>query len=138
MDDIFVIILTLIIAVVGALNQKRKKKGRQAPLDEGGEQQPKQDIWDMLFDQGEQPLVPTPVEYKEEETEVVKEPVFQSSVSKTDQAKYEFKAKSEGVSVFEIRNKKSKEKKKKFKIDGEEFSLKKAVIYSEILNRKYS
>lgn len=143
MDDIFVIIVTLIIAVVGALNQKRKKKqGQQAPVGEPTEE-PKQDIWDMLFDQGEQPIVPKPqyVDYEEEVEEKPKmeeRPVFESSISSAQKTKYDFRPKSEGVSAVSQEIEKKPLLKRKAKILGEDFSLKKAVIYSEILNRKYS
>jgi len=100
MDDLLVIILTLVVALVGFL-RKKKQKENQAP-------QPQQ---------AKQPADFTPE----------KQPV------------YRFQVQEEGVSDIPDEEKKAvPEKRKKVKICGEEFSLRKAVIYSEILNRKYT
>ncbi|MDX8341540.1 hypothetical protein SLH46_20240 [Draconibacterium sp. IB214405] len=127
MDDIVVIILTLIVAVFGILNKKRKRDvppGQSAPTNGGA-----QNFWEMLLENenDSQQVVQPPV-YKEE---IVEEPVPKPKPV------YEFKADREAAhSITKPMKKMGKSKKKKL-IMGEEFSLKKAVIYSEIINRKY-
>lgn len=131
MEDYFVIILTLIIAVVGALNRKKKKKAPKAPVAEGVEQS--SDFWDTILNQQEEQFVEEPVdEYIEPE------PVVEKYKQAVEKQKYSFKAANEGMSNIPDTTKMKPKRKKKVMIEGEEFSLKKAVIYSEIMNRKYS
>lgn len=127
MDDLVVIIITLVIVVVGALGQIKKKK----PLQQNPEQQNKPPgFWDLLKEdmdyQGQQP------EYTTNE-EPATEPEFHGK-----NPDYQFKGENETTSVFaEDKNKLKTEEKGETKTK-EKFSLRKAVIYSEILNRKYT
>lgn len=128
MDDVLVIILTLVVAVFGALNQRKKRKeALNKPAAPATGQS--QDFWDMLLDDDNyvQEDVPTPVreEVAEVETAPESKPV------------YEFKADREAVHSIKQPMKKLTKTKRKKLVMGEEFSLKKAVIYSEIINRKY-
>lgn len=127
MDDIVVIILTLIVAVFGILNKKRKKEVSPAkPASSSGSTQ---DFWDMLLD--DESDVPQDIRRPVREEEVKVEPVSEAKPN------YEFKADREAVRSIKKPMKKLTRTKKKKLVMGEEFSLKKAVIYSEIINRKY-
>lgn len=130
MDDIIVIILTLIVALFGILNNKKKKNANQSMAAETSNEP--SGFWDMIMDGGnnvQEANIPEYVEPEPEEEEI-KEPVMQS--------KYRFSASNKGSSDIKDELKKVVVQKKGVTIDGEEFSLRKAVIYNEILNRKYS
>ena len=127
MDDLIVIILTLAVAGIGILGQIKKKK--QAAI---GANQPKQPetFWDLIKNEVNLPDQEEVSEYYEEENP---EPVIPTE---TPSRKVNTRIKQSTVrkNVFE---KKSIRKKTKSKT-MEGFSLRKAVIYSEILNRKYT
>lgn len=129
MEDYFVIILTLVIAVVGIFNRKKKKNTAKTPLGEGVEQPA--GFWDTIMNLPEEFNEGTVAEYVEPES-VVEE--YDVPVEKQ---KYSFTAASERKSIVTDTTKMKSNRKRKVMIDGEEFSLKKAVIYSEIMNRKY-
>lgn len=138
MDDLVVIILTILVAVVGALSRKKKK--REANLPSSGESQmtsQPMDLWDMIMqDENEtQPIDEqqhTKFEMEESEPEIV----LDSVPEKHDSS---FKPSSEGSSDMQEMLKESlNPKSKKVYVDGEKFSLRKAVIYNEILRRKYT
>lgn len=138
MDDLIVIILTLLIGAAGAIGQLKKKKQEQ-----GAPKEPKSggDIWDLfneeIFPQEpviENETVPMVEEYEEENDEVYKEE-FEPYIN---EQKYEFKARNEGGKIIEQQSEpKTRSVKNEIKTK-EKFSLRKAVIYSEILNRKYN
>ena len=130
MEDYFVIILTLVIAVVGALNRKKKKKAPKIPVAEGVEQS--SDFWDTILNQQEEELVEEPIaDYIESE------PVAEKYKQAVEKQKYSFTAANEEMSNIPDKTKAKPRRKRKVMIEGEEFSLRKAVIYSEIMNRKY-
>jgi len=135
MDDLIVIILTLIIAGVGVLGQYKKKKQAQ-PTSEGSPA-PATGFWDLLM---QEPAAPRQMddlefdspEFYDEENKAgeevepqMKQPVFQ----------YKSNAKTAVDKKTDIKKTKGK---KMRSILNEDFSLRKAVIYSEILNRKYN
>jgi hypothetical protein len=125
MDDLIVIILTLIILVVGIIGQSKKKK-QTTPVTEN--RKSPGNIWELIQQEMEpQYNIPEPEFVEEKEVEEIVEPV--------KQVPYQFTAKNEGVS--EIKKGAHVENTIKEQIKKEKFSLKKAVIYSEILNRKY-
>lgn len=126
MDDIIVIILTLVVAVVGIFNQQRKKKAAQSSA--VVENKKSVDFWDMFSEEtgGQEEVEP----YHVESDEVSEEPEIKQE--------YQFVARTEGSSDLKKKVKVALKKKTQAKIEGEDFSLRKAVIYSEILNRKYS
>lgn len=131
MEDYIVIILTLVIAVVGALNSKKKKKALKVPVAEGVEQP--SDFWDTILNQQEEEFDEEPVaDYIEQE------PVVEKYKQAVEKPKYSFTAANEGMSNIPDTKKTKVRRRRKVMIEGEEFSLKKAVIYSEIMNRKYS
>lgn len=126
MDDLVVIILTLVIAGFGLLGQiKKQKQNQPLPADEN----PPDSIWDLfnpdVIDSGK---IPEPVFEEieqDEEMETIETPLYQ------------FRANNEGIS--EVKEKKiSKRMERNVPTHNKEnFSLRKAVIYSEILNQKY-
>ncbi len=127
MDDLIVIILTLAVAGIGILGQIKKKK--QAAT---GSNQPKQPetFWDLIKNETNFPVQEEENEYYEEENP---EPVI-SSEAPYQKVSTTLKQSSARKDNF---TKKSIRKKIKSKT-MEEFSLRKAVVYSEILNRKYT
>jgi len=132
MDDLVVIILTLIIVVLGAIGQIKKKK--PAP-DNGSRQSNSEDFWDLLT--GEQEFVPEQPRVTPEAEPMPAEPMPQTP-------EYSFTPENEGVTDLtetpDITKQSfySQEEDKKVKTDTENFSLRKAIIYSEIINRKYT
>ena len=126
MDDLVVIILTLVIAGAGVIGQmKKKKQATSVP----GEQKKPENIWD-LFKEGAFQQAPQfePQHYIDEEPE---------SIPYENEQGYKFEAKNEGGLILNHRVKAKPIIKEAIKEKKEEFSLRKAVIYSEILNRKY-
>jgi hypothetical protein len=148
MDDLIVIILTLIVAVVGALGQIKKKKN--APQT-NSEDESKNDFWSFITED----ITENQIERQEpEEQNIQSEPeTFAQQVKLLNKkqeekiqenrefSKYNFKAGNEGKSVLKdnlsANSEDKKQPKKKTKRKARDFSLRKAVIYSEILNRKY-
>ncbi len=136
MEDYLVIIITLIVAVVGVLRRKKKKTVAQAP--ETGKAKSSSNFWDMIMDEQGGDAEPV-YEYEESESHHVDpEPVLQEHAVAVEKSSSAFWVRDEGVSAVDTEREATQKKKRKITIDGEEFSLKKAVIYSEIMNRKYS
>jgi hypothetical protein len=142
MDDLIVIILTLIFAAAGIFGQMKKKQA-QNQADGQPESQPENfndetdNFWDFLEPESnnnymEQEPVTEPAKQKQPVQTVAEEPIQKKT-------KYQFKAENEGTSIYENDlTSDTKTVKKVSKKRADQFSLKKAVIYSEILNRKYS
>ncbi len=121
----------VLVAVVGAFGQRKKQKNRQAV----GKTQSKQpmDFWEMLREQSRE-NVPSaePEQVFEAEDESI-------DVVPKQEPVYRFRPQNEGASnIVPTRVEEPKKKERKVLIDGEKFSLRKAVIYSEIMNRKYT
>jgi hypothetical protein len=126
MDDLVVIILTLLIAGAGVIGQLKKKK--HIPVDPEAQKNP-ENFWD-LFKQETFPSVPRDEpEYEELELE--------KPVPYVNEQNYKFNAKNEGGALISNKIKKETPAQEIIKKKEERFSLRKAVIYSEILNRKY-
>jgi hypothetical protein len=126
-------LLTLLIGAAGAIGQLKKKKEGQGKPD-----QPKTggDLWDLFNEEifPEQPKAKTepgmvPEEYEDEYVEEY-EPY-------ENEQKYEFKPVNEGGKIIENKTTPKTPVIKNEIRAKEKFSLRKAVIYSEILNRKY-
>ncbi len=133
MDDLIVIILTILVAVVGALNQRKKKREAEASASASEEAGQPADFWEMIMQQEERPPVYQTVPQEEED-------LYDEVVDTVPKPKpvYQFKAEAEGSSeVLEVKKILQREAKKPVMVDGEEFSIRKAIIYSEIMNRKY-
>ncbi|WP_320110519.1 hypothetical protein [Draconibacterium orientale] len=128
MDDIVVIILTLIVAVFGILNKTRKKNA--APGESASGAGSAQDFWEMLMDDNENvPRQPEPPVVHHDVVE--EEPVQQARPA------YQFSTETKKSAPLKRKMQRAKKTKKQSLLLGEKFSLKKAVIYSEIINRKY-
>lgn len=127
MDDLVAIILTLVFVGIGAFGQMKKKKNLIPEPESNNNKQ--DDIWG-LFEK-----VTGFENYRKDpygNTEVVaKEPG-----PAVNEQNYSFKATDEGGSVIEKESQIKKSIVRK-NVIRENFSLKQAVIYNEILNRKY-
>lgn len=127
MDDLVVIILTLIIAGAGVLGQIKKKK--QAIAVPPGQAKQPENIWDLFKEEAfPQMRQPEPEYFMEEEPE---------SLPYENEQGYKFEAKNEGGKIINKEVKPETTIINSIKEKKEVFSLRKAVIYSEILNRKY-
>jgi uncharacterized protein YneF (UPF0154 family) len=130
MEDYIVIILTIIILIVGAVGRNKRKNIEQPANDEPAVSD---NLWGLMDELGLQPTQQQ-IETIEEQVEIIRDPYENPS--------YDFTAKEEGASAFKNKEQKkaaqSDKIKKEENIKSERFSLRKAVIYSEILNRKYT
>ena len=133
MDDLVVLILTLIIVVLGAIGQFKKKKPEQPNESQNNSSE---DFWDMLTEENE--FVPQQPKVTPEVKQVQPDPVAPKSRS------YTFSAKNEGISDLTKTDDLTKQPMQVYKeeetdkTNTEKFSLRKAIIYSEIINRKYT
>jgi len=126
MDDLIVVILTLLIAGAGAIGQMKKKK--QLPV-ETEEPNTPENIWELL--RGEtfsQKPYNAPV--FDEIEKVESEPYI-------NEQGYKFEAKNEGGLLVNTEMKVHSPDVKITTKNKIKFPLRKAIIYSEILNRKY-
>lgn len=126
MDDLVVVIVTLLIAGAGAIGQLKKKK--QLPV-ETEEPKTPEDIWAIL--RGEtftQKPYSAPVfdEIEKEESDPY-----------INEQGYKFEAKNEGGLLVNTEIKVHSPDVKITTKNKSKFPLRKAIIYSEILNRKY-
>lgn len=126
MDDLIVVILTLLIAGAGAIGQLKKKK--QMPV---AAEEPKnpENIWDLFREETLLPELKTEPEYFSAEQE-------ESEPYENEQG-YNFEANNEGGKIIEKQLNIQAVVKETATKKKERFPLRKAVIYSEILNRKY-
>lgn len=123
MDDVIVIILTLIFIVASIFGQKKKRQ----PLPEAEQQSTGENFWDMLDEEwNEMKTANKPQQQK---------PVQKQETNMPGSTSYAFRPEDEGPKFVAPTPEKPATtvpiaKKKKF-------PLREAVIYSEILNRKY-
>jgi len=126
MDDLVVIILTLIIAGAGVIGQIKKKK----QISETGEEQKNpEDIWGLLKEE----VFPSYPNVEQENLNIEQE---KFEPYENEQG-YQFEAKNEGGVLVKSELETTHPIKEILTKKEDGFSLKKAVIYSEILNRKY-
>lgn len=136
MDDYVVIILTLIIGIIGFLGKAKKRKPVQ-PVSENST--PPESFWDLI--QGNQNQQKENMNAEEfEDMTYIEEDESVTTVQNeiADETPYRFNKDNEGISDIPDRLEEEKEKPRLKSRLREDFSLRKAVIYSEILNRKYS
>jgi hypothetical protein len=127
MDDLVVIILTLIIAVVGVIGQSKRKKQAAA---QGNTQKKEGDFWELLNEDPFQLIKP--------KTENVVEEVVEEAEPYENEQDYEFYANREGGRfITEEPKVETPQETSPVQKQKKNFSLRKAVIYNEILNRKY-
>ena len=127
MDDLIVIILTILIAGAGAIGQLKKKKQIPAAAEE-----PKkpENIWDLFREETLLHELKTEPEYFEMDQ--------QESEPYENEQGYNFAANNEGGILINKEVKIQPVVKETAVKRKERFPLRKAVIYSEILNRKYT
>lgn len=127
MDDLLVLILTLLVAAIGIIGQTKKRKAANQQPQTG---KSPQNFWDILESQ-----------MNPEIQNVEQEPAFEVEDEPVDvvpQAReYNFEAENEGKSVLKENSVMETFDYEKQKSKKEKFPLRKAVIYSEILRRKY-
>jgi hypothetical protein len=104
------------------------KKKKQAPSVPGKQKTP-ENIWDLFKEEVFPPTPQTELEYLMDE-----EP---ESIPYENEQGYKFEAKNEGGVIINNEVKTQPTIKDSIKESKDGFSLRKAVIYSEILNRKY-
>jgi hypothetical protein len=147
MDDIIVIILTLALTIVAAINQSKKKK-QQLPQPESGEP----DFWEEILhggkpkpastgeyhDNAEPDRIPAPAKVRKpaENPMKMKKPARNSIIQDPfkEGGRNEDILRHSEIRDTSLRDLESDEKGESIL---EEFSLKKAVIYSEIIHPKY-
>ena len=128
MENYIVIILTIIILIAGAVGRNKRKITLQP---QGEEPFIPSNPWGIMEELRVQPPIPQPVKNIIERIEIMDTP--------EKNPLYGFTAKEEGGSILKDSILKSELNLKKTNTSDniKEFSLKEAVIYSEILNRKY-
>jgi hypothetical protein len=130
MDDIIVLILTLIFIIAGVFGQMKKRQtaaNSEPDLDSSSEKTGNGNFWEHLKDEWDEP------EQENIQPAYQKQPKYQNI-----RQDYLFKAEDEGKrSIPIITTKFEPLQVDKRASKGIKFSLKKAVIYSEILHRKY-
>ena len=125
----YIIIIAAIVLVIRAIETGKRKA---TPQPQNGNVAVPNNLLEMIKELGVQPPVPQPVES-----------IIESEIIEThdENYMYGFTANEEGGSMFKSSNLKSNAEEKKTAkssiIKSKRFSLKQAVIYSEILNRKY-
>lgn len=128
MDDLLVVIISLIIAGAGALGQLKKKK--QVTQNTAGEINSQNDIWDLF--NADRFMSPISDDSDEAKEVFVKEPG-----PAVNEQNYTFVPKNEGGKIFESTLAKPAAANQRKSVFKNKFSARDAVIYSEILNRKY-
>lgn len=128
MDDLLVVILTLIIAGAGALGQLKKKK--QTPEGVAGNLNTPEDIWNLFKDE-------PAMSHLAEDPYGTKEVFVKEPGPAVNEQNYTFNQKNEGGKIIETVVAKPVVTAQKKSVFNSNFSLRDAVIYNEILTRKY-
>ena len=127
MDDLIVIILTIIIVVAGAIGQIKKKPVQDAKVKDN-EPRDDDDIW----------LLPGETKTVETEGQTVRNSIDEQKEVKMADNLQSYKFKDDYTTLSSKPDKKSEfEKIAATQVKKNKFPLRKAVIFSEILNRKY-
>jgi len=128
MDDLLVVIITLIIAGAGALGQLKKKK----QLSDGatGNLNTPEDIWNLFKDDPE-------MSHLSEDPYGTQEVYVKEPGPAVNEQNYTFSPKNEGGKAIQTAVAKPSVIPKKKSVFKNNFSLRDAVIYNEILNHKY-
>jgi hypothetical protein len=133
---ILIFIVVIIISIVRAVNKNKDKIQKAPKVPQNEPQQPLNEIWETILEDKKDVETEIREEFFPEESEIeefVPEPIVEKAESK-----YQFRPQEEGASdIVESPKKMMTVSKKKKNILGKDFSLKKAVVYSEIINRKY-
>ncbi len=132
MDDITIIVLTLILTVVAAVSQNKKKR-TQPPAGKGG------DFWKYILEGEEAIPAIEPDEAKRPENLSRRNTVPESSRFQKSMATGDAEEGIRNETVEGILNRRGPETEENadHEILMEDFSLRKALVWSEILNPKY-
>ena len=136
MEDLIVIVIMIAISIIGAVTRSKKKKVVSGNMVQSGMQQDKPDFWETLFEDdlpAAEPVFATESFVNAEEPlkvpskDITPEPILfeEGSPKRMDEIK------EDEIKTGEIGNQETSSK----ILDG--FSLKKAVVFSEIINPKY-
>lgn len=118
MDDLIVIILTLVLIVASALGQFKKKPQENKKVDNHHSPE-KDDLWMLPGEKRETGIKDKPVYIREQQVE-------------------EYKFRNDFATTKPIFPESRKIKKQTIKKTEIKFSLRDALIYNEIINRKYT
>ncbi|MCW0482568.1 hypothetical protein [Gaoshiqia sediminis] len=137
MEDYIFILLAIVLSIIGAYNQSKKKKAAEQMMDEEDTIAPRPSVFEQLFDDDfftdEKPIV-KPVVKPFSKPEPPKPMGYQPLIREEIRKKPVKPVKKTPAQVIETTLAGSQAKNNPIRKD---FSLKKAVIYSEILQRKY-
>ena len=133
MEDYIFIILAIVLSVVGAINQNKKKRAAQQ-LSENENRPHRPSVFEQLFEDDffneEEPVVrPVPQPKPKPEPRIKYQPLVREEPAKAAVINYKNTPKDTSP-LLQNSTPESHPIRK-------DFSLKKAVIYSEILKRKY-
>lgn len=138
MDDLIVILIMLAFTIIGGIAQAKKKKIQPPIVDSGVKKIKQPDFWETLLGEeefGKNQVTPYQnksfdTDYAEEQLkeEVIPEPIVDEVVSTFDKEK-----------IIKQDVLKKEEAVQDQNIDGimNDFTLKKGIVFAEILNRKY-
>ena len=130
MEDYIFIIVAIVLSVIGAINNKKKKQAAAQGVGQASPQKPtvlEQLFHDSFFDDEE--IQEQPAKVEQPKPDNIKREIF-----KNKRPPVTVKTQKETSSNFMKKSSSGKNTRKSIRTN---FSLKDAVIYSEILNRKY-
>jgi hypothetical protein len=131
MDDLVVILLTLLILGIGAINQFRKKQKEPVHEKDTGSIPEQKNFWEEFMDMKREDLIPHPVpQHPSKETRKTEDSPKEAAKTNLTQ---------EGIRMIQdesLKEIKLEPERKKANLP-EGFTLRKAVIFSEILKPKY-
>ena len=135
MDDIIVIIILVALSVIGAVTRSKKKKENAGSSNPSGVQRKSPDFWESLFEdnqtESEEIIVEDNMMYVQEPIIVEPKQNTTSKLFEEGSPKRKDKILQDEIKKDEI----GKSGKQKIILEG--FSLKKAIVFSEIINQKY-
>ncbi len=138
MDDLIVIILTLLILGIGGINQFRKKQKAPLPENDAGRAPEQKNFWDEFMDEKREEFIPRPApknDFNEEEkTTDTKKNTYQPVRLKPVEEGVR-SIKDETIKNILKERKPGSERKKAHLPEG--FTLRRAIIFSEIIKPKY-
>ena len=141
MDDLIVIILTLVFAAAGIFGQMKKKQaankaGNQPEPRSGAEPEEPGNFWDFL-DADPEYMEQVPVAENRQQEPQVQSAKKEHAAKKKPTPKIFAENENNSIYSNDLTSDGKAEKTKKLS-SKDRFPLRKAVIYSEILNRKYT
>jgi len=138
MDDVIVIILTLLVIGIGVIKQFRKKQTESLPKNDAEKIPGQKNFWDEFMDVEREEFIPRPAPQKDfKKTEKTTD--TEKNADQSDRLKPEEEGvhsiKGETIKDILKNTKPGSEKKKAHLPEG--FTLRRAIIFSEILKPKH-